>query len=78
MVVVTGWLFALTLETFLAEPAGDYHVHSILLFVDILDIFQLQPDQTTYLQRIMSYKLCSNKCHVQDLNTKDTMYGKKR
>ena len=35
-VVVLGWLFALTKETFLAEPAGDCPVDSILLFVDIL------------------------------------------
>ena len=35
-VVVTGWLVALTKGTFLAEPAGDSPVDSILLFVDIL------------------------------------------
>ena len=36
IVVVTGWLFAFTMETFLAEPAGDCPVDSIPLFVDIL------------------------------------------
>ena len=36
MVVVTGWLFALTKETFLAVPSGDCPVDSILLFEDIL------------------------------------------
>ena len=36
MVAVTGWLFAVTKEIFLAEPAGDCPFDSILLFVDIL------------------------------------------
>ena len=36
MVFVTGRLFALRKQTFLAEPAGDCPVDSILLFVDIL------------------------------------------
>ena len=36
VVVVTSWLFAFTKETFLAEPAWDCPVDSILLFVDIL------------------------------------------
>ena len=36
VVIVTGWLFAFTKETFLAKPSGYCPVQSILHFVDIL------------------------------------------
>ena len=36
VVVVTGCLLTLTKEIFLAQSAGDCHVESILIFVDIL------------------------------------------